>query len=107
MTILGKTVLVSNNNVENTRRGVEDVPFGERSSTEATQGPSTLLDLLTSPMDVAGTTTTTTTMVNTAPVSTTSAGAAGLQSPSTDVTCFPNISVADGIYSLSQHLLTP
>ena len=95
-TILGKTVLVSNNNVvENTRR-VE----------EATQGPSALLDLLTSPMDVTGTTTTNT-MVTTAPVSTTSAGAAELQSPSTDVTCFPNISVADGIYSLSQHLLTP
>ena len=94
--------MVSNNNVvENTRR-VEDVS----SSTEATQGPSALLDLLTSPMDVTGTTTTNT-MVTTAPVSTTSAGAAGLQSPSTDVTCFPNISVADGIYSLSQHLLTP
>ena len=92
MTVLGKMVLVRNNNVEQKTTTVTDVV----GSTEATQGPSALLRLLTSPMDVAGTTTTTSTI---APVSTASAGAAGLQSPSTDVT-FPNISVADGIYSL-------
>ena len=92
MTVLGKMVLVRNNNVEQKTTTVADVV----GSTEATQGPSALLHLLTSPMDVAGTTTTKSTI---APVSTASAGAAGLQSPSTDVT-FPNISVADGIYSL-------